>query len=296
MYYCQLLSNLLMNYSNQKKGMMLAFTGMIFITPDSLFIRLANLESWNLIFYRGFIPFIVVFIGLLIIYKTKLINELINNGWHGFAYACVFTITNIVFVISIENTNVANTLIMIALAPMLSAIISLIFLKENPDQKTWVAIIITTLSVIYIFYDALDAGDFLGNFLGLVCATGLAVGAVIIRSAKKISLVPSAMLGKLMVALIALFFANQLKLEGYDLTIIPLMCIMCVAIPFVLITLAPRYITAAEVNLFFLLETILGPIWVWMVIHEQPSIETITGGIVIIVTIGIHSILTLKRT
>ena len=285
-----------MNYSNQKKGMILAFTGIMFITPDSLFIRLANVESWNLIFYRGFIPFIVVFIGLLIIYKTKLINELINNGWHGFAYACVFTITNIVFVISIENTNVANTLIMIALAPMLSAIISLIFLKENPDQKTWVAIIITTLSVIYIFYDALDAGDFLGNFLGLVCATGLAVGAVIIRSAKKISLVPSAMLGKLMVALIALFFANQLKLEGYDLTIIPLMCIMCVAIPFVLITLAPRYITAPEVNLFFLLETILGPVWVWMVIHEQPSIETITGGIVIIVTIGIHSILTLKKT
>jgi drug/metabolite transporter (DMT)-like permease len=285
-----------MNYSNQKKGTILAITGTLLITPDSLFIRLANLESWNLIFYRGFIPFIVVFIGLLIIYKTKLINELINNGWHGFAYACVFTITNIVFVISIENTNVANTLIMIALAPMLSAIISFIFLKENPDQKTWVAIIITTLSVIYIFYDALDAGDFLGNFLGLVCATGLAVGAVIIRSAKKISLVPSAMLGKLMVALIALFFANQLKLEGNDLTIIPLMCIMCVAIPFVLITLAPRYIMAAEVNLFFLLETILGPVWVWMVIHEQPSIETITGGIVIIVTIGIHSILTLKRT
>ena len=285
-----------MNYSNQKKGMILAFSGTMLITPDSLFIRLANLESWNLIFYRGFIPFLVVFIGLLVIYKTKLINELINNGWHGFAYACVFTITNIAFVISIENTNVANTLIMIALAPMLSAIISLIFLKENPDQKTWVAIIITTLSVIYIFYDALDAGDFLGNFLGLVCATGLAVGAVIIRSAKKISLVPSAMLGKLMVALIALFFANQFKLEGYDLTIIPLMCIMCVAIPFVLITLAPSYITAAEVNLFFLLETILGPIWVWMVIHEQPSIETIMGGVVIIVTIGIHSILTLKRT
>ena len=285
-----------MNYSNQKKGTILAITGTLLITPDSLFIRLANLESWNLIFYRGFIPFIVVFIGLLIIYKTKLINELINNGWHGFAYACVFTITNIVFVISIENTNVANTLIMIALAPMLSAIISFIFLKENPDQKTWVAIIITTLSVIYIFYDAIDAGDFLGNFLGLVCATGLAVGAVIIRSAKKISLVPSAMLGKLMVALIALFFANQFKLEGYDLTIVPLMCIMCVAIPFVLITLAPRYITAAEVNLFFLLETILGPIWVWMVIHERPSIETITGGIVIIVTIGIHSIFTLKKT
>ena len=207
-----------MQYSDQKKGMLLAFTAIVFITPDSLFIRLASLESWNLIFYRGFIPFILVFIGLLIIHKGGLVKELINNGWHGVAYVGTFTITNIMFVISIENTNVANTLIMIALAPMLSAIISFVFLKENPDQKTWVAITITTLAVIFIFYDALDSGDFLGNFLGLVCATGLAVGAVIIRSAKKISLVPSAMMGKLMVALIALLFVDELRLVAVSYT------------------------------------------------------------------------------
>jgi len=285
-----------MQFNNQKKGMLLAFTGIIFITPDSLFIRLANTESWNLIFYRGLIPFLVVFIGLVFIYKKKLLKEIKNNGWRGIAYAAVFTMTNIVFVISIENTNVANTLIMISLAPMLSAVISFIFLNENPDKTTWLAITITTLAVIYIFYDALDAGDFLGNFLGLITAMGLAIGANIIRSAKKISLVPSAMLGKLMVALIALYFVDQIKLEGNDLIIIPVMCIMCVAIPFVLVTLAPRYITAAEVNLFFLLETILGPLWVWLVIKEQPSLETILGGAVIVVTIGIHSFLALKKT
>ena len=284
-----------MQSNHQKKGMLLAFTGIIFITPDSLFIRLANTESWNLIFYRGLIPFLVVFLGLIFIYKKKLLKELINNGWRGVAYAAVFTMTNIVFVISIENTNVANTLIMIALAPMLSAVISFVFLNEIPDKKTWVAIVITTLSVIYIFYDSLDAGDFLGNFLGLVTATGLAIGAVIIRSAKKISLVPSAMMGKLMVALIALIFANEFKLENNDVLIVPLMCVMCVAIPFVLVTLAPRYITAAEVNLFFLLETILGPLWVWIVIKEQPSFETILGGSIIVATIAIHSFLALNK-
>ena len=73
-------------------------------------------------------------------------------------------------------------------------------------------------------------------------------------------------------------------------------CIICVAIPFVLVTIAPRFITGAEVNLFFLLETILGPIWVWLVIKEQPSLETILGGSVIILTIGIHSFLALKKT
>ena len=103
------------------------------------------------------------------------------------------------------------------------------------------------------------------------------------------------MMGKLMVALIALLFVDKLNLEGNDLIIIPLMCIMCVAIPFVLVTLAPRYITAAEVNLFFLLETIFGPLWVWIVIKEQPSLETIIGGSVIIATIAVHSTLALKQ-
>ena len=284
-----------MPYNNQKKGMFLAFIGVVFITPDSLLIRLANLTSWDLIFYRGFIPFLIVFAGLLIIYKRKFFSQLLENGWHGAAYAVTFAITNIFFVISINNTNVANTLIMIALAPMLSAIISFIFLKENTAQKTWIAITITTLAVIYIFNDSFEKGDVLGNFLGLVCAAGLAAGAVIIRSAKKINLVPSAMMGKLMVTLIALFFTESLILKESDTIIIPVMCIVCVAIPFVLITLAPTYITAPEVNLFFLLETILGPLWVWLVIMEQPSTETIVGGFVIISTIALHSILSLKK-
>ena len=74
------------------------------------------------------------------------------------------------------------------------------------------------------------------------------------------------------------------------------MCLMCVAIPFVLVTIAPRFITAAEVNLFFLLETIIGPIWVWLIIKEQPTTETLLGGIVIIITIAVHSFLKLKKS
>ena len=81
-----------------------------------------------------------------------------------------------------------------------------------------------------------------------------------------------------------------------DLLIVPLMCVMCVAIPFVLVTIAPRFIPAEEVNLFFLLETIIGPIWVWMVIKEQPSLETIQGGVIIILTIATHSFLKLKKS
>lgn len=282
--------------TDQKKGSLMAFVAVMFITPDSLFIRLSNVETWSLVFYRGIIPFVLVFIGMLLIYRLKFFNLLRSNGYYGFAYVLTFSITNIAFVVSIQNTNVANTLIMIATAPMLSAILGSFFLKENPDKKTWVAIFITFFAALYIFYDSIKLGNFFGDILGFVAAMGLAVGAVIIRSAKKLNLVPSAVVGKLIIALFAMLFVKDYSLNNNDIYIVPLMCVMCVAIPFVLVTIAPRFITAAEVNLFFLLETIIGPIWVWLIIKEQPTPETIVGGAIIVLTIATHSFLKLKKS
>ena len=284
------------NLTDQQKGSLLAFVAVMFITPDSLFIRLANIDTWSLVFYRGMIPFITVFIGMLLIYKLNFFSMLFNSGYHGIIYILTFSVTNITFVVSIQNTNVANTLVMIAMAPMLSAILGAIFLKEPPDKKTWIAIAITFFAAVYIFYDSLQLGNFFGDILGLITALGLAVGAVTIRSAKKKNLVPAAVVGKMFVAIFAIFFVESYVLAEKDLIIVPLMCLMCVAIPFVLVTIAPRFIPAEEVNLFFLLETIIGPLWVWMIIKEQPSIETIQGGLVIIITIAIHSFLKLKKS
>ena len=284
------------NLTDQQKGSLLAFVAVIFITPDSLFIRLSTVDTWGLVFYRGIIPFFTVFLGMLLIYKLNFFKILISSGYHGLIYISTFSITNITFVVSIQNTNVANTLVMIATAPMLSAILGAIFLKEPPDRKTSISIIITFFAIIFIFFDSIKLGNFYGDILGFITAVGLAVGAVTIRSAKTKNLVPAAVVGKLFVAAFALFFIESFVLENKDLIIVPSMCILCVAIPFVLVTIAPRFIPAAEVNLFFLLETIIGPIWVWLIIKEQPSIETLQGGIVIIATIAVHSFLTLKNS
>ena len=284
------------NLSNQKKGSLLAFIAVILITPDSIFIRLSNIETWGMLFYRGAIPFVVVLIGLIFFYKNNILKALVGIGYPGIFYVISFSICNITFIISIQNTNVANTLVMIAMAPMLSAILGSIFLKEVPDSKTWIAIIITLIAVSYIFHDSIEMGNFYGDLFGLITAFGLAGNAVIARFAKNRDLVPSAVIGKLCVAIFAFFFVDTFSLVGTDLIFVPLMCVMCVAIPFVLVTIAPRFIPAEEVNLFFLLETIIGPFWVWLIINEQPSIETIQGGSIILLTIAIHSFLKLKQS
>ena len=284
------------NLSSQQKGSLLAFIAVMLITPDSILIRLSTIETWGMLFYRGAIPFVVVLVGLIFFYKNNLFKALINIGYPGIFYIISFSICNITFIISIQNTNVANTLVMIAMAPMLSAILGSIFLKEVPDRKTWVAIIITLIAVTYIFHDSIEMGNFYGDLFGIITAFGLACNAVIARFAKSRDLVPSAVIGKLCVAVFAFFFVDTFALVDNDLIFVPLMCVMCVAIPFVLVTIAPRFIPAEEVNLFFLLETIIGPYWVWLVINEQPSIETIQGGVVIILTIAIHSFLKLKKS
>jgi drug/metabolite transporter (DMT)-like permease len=286
----------LKDFSNQKKGSLLAFIAVMLITPDSIFIRLSNIETWGMLFYRGAIPFVVVLIGLIFFYKNNLLKALVGIGYPGIFYVISFSICNITFIISIQNTNVANTLVMIAMAPMLSAILGSIFLKEVPDSKTWIAIIITLIAVSYIFHDSIEMGNFYGDLFGLITAFGLAGNAVIARFAKNRDLVPSAVIGKLCVAIFAFFFVDTFSLVGTDLIFVPLMCVMCVAIPFVLVTIAPRFIPAEEVNLFFLLETIIGPFWVWLIINEQPSIETIQGGSIILLTIAIHSFLKLKQS
>ena len=286
----------LKDLSNQKKGSLLAFIAVMLITPDSIFIRLSNIETWGMLFYRGAIPFVVVLIGLIFFYKNNLLKALVGIGYPGIFYVISFSICNITFIISIQNTNVANTLVMIAMAPMLSAILGSIFLKEVPDSKTWIAIIITLIAVSYIFHDSIEMGNFYGDLFGLITAFGLACNAVIARFAKNRDLVPSAVIGKLCVAIFAFFFVYTFSLVGTDLIFVPLMCVMCVAIPFVLVTIAPRFIPAEEVNLFFLLETIIGPFWVWLIINEQPSIETIQGGSIILLTIAIHSFLKLKQS
>ena len=233
------------NLTDQQKGSLLAFVAVMFITPDSLFIRLSNVDTWGLVFYRGLIPFVTVFLGMLIIYRINFFKMLFASGYYGLLYIATFSVTNITFVVSIQNTNVANTLVMIAMAPMLSAVLGGIFLKEMPDRKTWIAIFVTFIAAIYIFYDSIQLGNIFGDILGLITALGLAVGAVTIRAAKDKNLIPAAVVGKLIVALFALMFIETFALVGNDQIIVPLMCILCVAIPFVLVTICLLYTSDA---------------------------------------------------
>ena len=287
-----------MNLSDKQKGITLSLFGVLIITPDSLFIRLVDIPSWELLFYRGLVPLIILFFALIFYYRKNFINSFFINGVAGLFYAILVALGNTTFVLSIQNTNVANTLIMVALTPFATAVLSSIFLKEHPSKKMWLTILSCFLCVLFIFYDSYQAGRLVGDFFGLLTAIFIGGSAVVVRYAKIVNFLPSLLTSKLLTLMIPFIFINSISdLYAIDMDklylIIGMGACLCIALSF--ITLAPRYIPAYEVEIFFVLETILGPIWVWLVILEAPTSKTIVGGLVILLIIVAYTFSELKK-
>ena len=287
-----------MNLSDKQKGIALSLIGVLLITPDSLLIRLIDIPSWELLFYRGLIPFFCLFVALIIYYKKKFIHSLIITGFSGLLYAFLVALGNATFVLSIQNTNVANTLVMIALTPFATAVLSSVFLKEHPSKKMWLTIIACFIAILFIFYDSYQGDRLLGDFFGFLTAIFIGGSAVVIRYKKSIDFLPSLLIAKFFTILIPLIFINSfsnvMHINFEQLYLIILMGIFLV-IPLGCITIAPRFIPAYEVEIFFILETILGPMWVWLVINEQPTVKTIIGGVFIIFVIMSYTYSELRK-
>ena len=287
-----------MKLTDKQKGVALSLIGVLVITPDSLLIRLINIPSWELLFYRGLIPFVFLFILLLLYYKKNFLHSLLITGLPGLFYAILIALGNTTFVISIQNTNVANTLIMIALTPFATAILSSIFLKEHPSKKMWFTIIACFIVVLFIFYDSYQGNRMYGDFFGLLTAILIGGSAVVVRYSKLVNFLPSLLIAKLFTFVIPILFIQSfpesliIDLREFYLIIAMSICLF-IALSF--ITLAPRYIPAYEVEIFFVLETILGPLWVWLIIHEQPTTKTLIGGICFILIIMSHTLSELRN-
>ena len=277
-----------------QKGILLAFVGVMIMTPDTLLIRMVYLDTWSLLFYRSLLPALALFLGYLVLFQRRTFNDFYNIGVAGIMNALCVLGANITFIFALANTNVANVLIMISLVPLTAALFSSVFLKEKPLVITWISMFACLLVVIFIFYESYAMGRILGDFLALLGACFVGASLTVIRSYKEINFVPSYILGKSFTALFALPFAATFVITGFDLLFTSLM-IITVGFSFVFISLAPQYISSPEVGIFFLLETVLGPLWVWLFISEEPTANTLIGGVFIILIILCHSLYMINK-
>jgi drug/metabolite transporter (DMT)-like permease len=275
----------LAHLSDRGKGILMSVGGVFVLSPDSLLIRLAGLDDFTLIFYRGLFPIFAISLILWIYYRRRFIGTLMQIGWAGIFNGLLFAGVNITFISAIQRTSVANTLLLLASAPIFAAVLSLFVLRENQRPTTWLIILLSLLSIFIIGWGSYGSINLSGDLFALCCAILTACSAVLVRYKKDIDLVPSIIIGSCFTACYALTKSPDLAISAIQLFYIAIIGFILIPIAFIALTIAPRLANSAEVQLVYLLESILGPLWVWLVIRETPSLNTIIGGSMLLVSV-----------
>lgn len=280
--------------SSHLKGLLLTVSGVLVLTPDSLLIRLAALDHWTLLFWRGLLMALGMLVGLAVVYRRDTWRCCLAIGKAGLVVAGLFALSTIFFVTSITHTSVANTLVIVSASPLFAAIFSRVFLHEPVERRTWLAIVIAMCAIGLIVAQSLAQGSLFGDLCAVGTAIGMAGSFVAMRYGRAVNMIPASALSGVIVALVMLPLAQPLMLDAQQVGVVGLLGLIVLPVSFALITLGPRYLPAPEVSLILLLETALGPLWVWLALGEIPTWSALVGGTLLLLTLIIHSLLALR--
>ncbi|MBO6521848.1 MAG: DMT family transporter [Rhodospirillales bacterium] len=279
-----------------RRGFALTLFGVLVLTPDTLMIRLIDIDPWTMNFWRGAMMAATLILAYAGVRRGALFADIRGLGIAGLAVAVIYALNAISFVFAVEHTRVANVLIILAATPLISALLSVIVLKERVAGPTWAAIAAGMTGVIIVVGDGFRAGTSLGDIFAFVTATALAVTFIIIRHNRHVNMIPAAALGALLSAVLVSPLADPMSVPAESWGLLLVLGFVVMPVSFGLITLGPRTLPAPEVALLMLLETVLGPLWVWLVIDEAPSETTFIGGVVVIGAVAMQSAWRLRRT
>ncbi len=271
------------------KGLTVTVLGVLVLTPDGVLTSLVTVAPLTQSFWRGLFMAIALCAFVILRYgrDAPAIFGRLRSRSH-LAVGLLFAVSSIGWVLAITSTSVANTLFIVACAPLFSAIFAWVFVGERTPPHTIVAIVIAICGIAVIFAEGLGRGDLFGNLAAVGTAFAWAGMVVILEHAKIEDPAPSLALGGILVALVTLIAAPTLAVSGADLGWIAILGFLILPVSFFLIGLGPQYIPAPEVSLIMLLEAVIGPFWAWLFIDQVPSDRTLVGGAVILATLAVH--------
>jgi len=271
-----------------QKGLLLTGFGGILFTFDIPLLRLAGSDQWTMIFARGLFLFVAITAWWFFYYRMRGEKVPFINGKAGLIVAVTNTLANIMFIAAVTQTTAANLVFILALNPIFCAILAWAFLHERIHAWTWIAVALSFVGVTIIVWDGLNTGTYVGDALALAVALCTATALTVIRKTGK-NVVTSLAVGSLASAVLASFWAAPLAMSVAGWGWVGLNGLLVIPLASALIALGPRYLPAPEVAMFFLLDTVLTPLWIWMIFGELPTTQSMIGGALVISTLCVHS-------
>ncbi|WP_081158047.1 DMT family transporter [Ensifer aridi] len=277
------------NAAQHRRGLAITGLGGLALSFDIPLIRSANGEVWSILAVRSLSTFAVAIAAWFVINRLLGRRIALIPGKAGLIAGLFYGINSFTFLLAVFNTSTANVVFVLAFTSMFAALLSWIFLKERPSNATLLTMAIMIFGVGVIVRDGLQSGHLFGDAMAACSALLLASAITVSRaSGRDMALVPLTTAIFPAIAALVLLPPGGFSIAepGYilfnGLVMIPL-AFFCLAT-------GPRYLSAPEVGMFYLLETILAPIWVWIVFSEVPTRQTLLGGAILVLALFGHSL------
>jgi drug/metabolite transporter (DMT)-like permease len=278
-------------------GLAMTVTGVLVLTPDALLLRLLEVGHWTTLFWRSFLAGSCLLAINWLQQRQNPLQAAASLGPGGYFCVLTFAASNACFVLSITHTAAANTLVILAAMPFIAALMTVFVLRRHLPARTWAAIFLAVAGIIIVFWGRLAADGLFGDVMALCCAFFMAGTLAAVNANPRINTISAVGFGALLSATFALFIGAAPGSPGAgDFLWLAVNGLFVVPVAMALITLGPKFISAPEVSLIMLLETVLGPLWVWLVLAEEPPGQTFIGGSVVILAVIGHAWLGFRRT
>lgn len=288
-------------------GLSLALFGALLISPDTLFMRLSGFDGWPMVSWRGLEMGGLLLCLWVIIFRGRLISDVRQIASRtGIATILCQSSGSIFFILAVAETSVAIVLFCLATIPIFAAIFSAILLGERTKPATWITMLVAFAGIGIAVLDGESAKSvmkqgsgavWLGTTYALMAAACVGTSFVFIRMNENINIVlmsgcQASLTGILGLCVLIASDGGLAQMAAGHIHFISVNGLIILPLSFVCLSWASRYTQAANVGLLMLLETILGPIWVWLGVGEALSLQMIVGGAITVIALAIYISLT----
>ena len=285
--------------SFKHNGALIAWFGVILLAPDALLIRITELEGMKLLYWRGLLMgATLLMLWLMFSYRRLRQDIQVALSPVGLLQIAVFTVDAIAFAIGITMTSAVVMLTALATMPIFTVLFSIPMLGERPSFRTWLTVLFCMLGITIVVtsgHEAVGAptgSPVIGGLLGIFTAAGLGFAMVLKRQNPELPTMLSTGTANLMTVAVAWLLLAMVvpafPMEPNKALALLTMGILVLPMAFFALMVAPRYTSATTVGLIMLMESILGPLWVWLGTGERPSALMVAGSIIVIGSLAFY--------
>ncbi|GAA4028012.1 DMT family transporter [Actimicrobium antarcticum] len=285
--------------SHQRAVVLMIIAAILWSSAGVMTRQLESARGFEVTFWRSLFAAVFVTATLMWQKRGKALASVQALGWTGTVSGAMWAVMFCCFMIALTMTTVANTLIVLSIAPLLTAFLAWIFLKQVIVPRTWLAIAVACAGIVWMFAQGmsqLGGPQLLGMGIALGAPLASSVNVIVLKKAgARIDLIPSVLVGALLSALAMLPFCWPLQVSAHDVAILIALGFFQLGLPCMLVVTASRSLSAPEISLLALIEVLLGPVWAWLGAGEVPPAETLAGGTLVLAALVFNELVAMRR-